>query len=71
MLKKLADGSKALAVFNRDAQNEATITVNWKDIGVGGDPTVFDVWRQKSLGEHKDGISVQLSPNGVGLFLIK
>lgn len=70
MLKKLADGSKALAVFNRDAQNEATISVNWKDIGVGSEATVFDVWRQKSLGAHKGGISVELSPSGVGLFLI-
>jgi alpha-galactosidase len=71
MLKKLADGSKALAVFNRDAKNEATLTVKWQDIGGGADLTAFDVWRQKSLGQLKDGISVQLSPNGVGLFLIK
>ena len=71
MLKKLADGSKALAVFNRDAQNEATLTVKWQDIGGGSDLTVFDVWRQKSLGQIKDGISVQLSPNGVGLFLVE
>jgi alpha-galactosidase len=71
MLKKLADGSKALAVFNRDAQNEATITVNWEEIGGCCEPEVFDVWRQKSLGHWKGGISVQLSPNGVGLFIIK
>lgn len=71
MLKQLANGSKALAVFNRDAQNEATITVNWEDIGGCCEPEVFDVWRQKSLGSCKGGISVQLSANGVGLFLIK
>ena len=71
MLKKLADGSKAMAVFNRDAQNEAAITVNWEDIGGGSEPEVFDVWRQKSLGHCKGGITVQLSPNGVGLFIIK
>jgi alpha-galactosidase len=70
MLKKLAGGSKALAVFNRDAQNEATISVKWQEIGGGSEAKVFDVWRQKSLGKHKDGISVRLSPNGVGLFLI-
>lgn len=71
MLKKLADGSKVLAVFNRDAQNEATIAVNWQEIGGVGEGKVFDVWRQKSIGEHKGGISVLISPNGVGLFLIK
>jgi hypothetical protein len=71
MLKKLADGSKALAIFNRDAQSEATVTLKWQDIGGGNEVTVFDVWRQKSLGQLKEGISVQLSPKGVGLFLIK
>jgi alpha-galactosidase len=71
MLKKLANGSKVVAIFNRDAQNEATITVKWQEIGGAGKGEVFDVWRQKSLGAKKDGISVQLSPNGVGLFLLK
>jgi hypothetical protein len=71
MLKKLADGSKALAVFNRDAQNEATITVNWADIDECCEREVFDVWRQKSLGTRKGGISVQISPNGVAFFVVK
>lgn len=71
MLKKLADGSKVLAVFNRDGQNEATIRVNWEEIGAGGEPEVFDVWRQTALGSYKNGISVRLSPNGVALFNIK
>lgn len=71
MLKKLADGSKVLAVFNRDAQNDATISVNWEEIGGCCEPEVFDVWRQKSLGPRKGGISVQLSPNGVALFIVK
>lgn len=71
MLKRLSDGSKALAVFNRDAQHDATLTVNWKDIGVGEEAEVFDVWRQKSLGSIRDGIAVQLSPDGVSLFVIR
>jgi alpha-galactosidase len=71
MLKKLANGSKVLAVFNRDAKSEATIIVNWRDLGGGGGAKVYDVWRQKSLGDHKGGISVRLSPNGVGLFIIR
>ena len=71
MVKKLADGSKALAIFNRDAQNDATITVNWEDIDECCEPEVFDVWRQKALGHCKGGISVQLSPSGVALFIVK
>ena len=72
MLKKLADGSNALAVFNRDGKNEATLNVKWADLGGGGgEQEVFDVWRQKSLGVRKGGLAVQLSPNGVALFLIR
>ncbi len=71
MVKKLADGSKALAIFNRDAQNDATITVNWEDIDECCEPEVFDVWRKKTLGHCKGGISVQLSPSGVALFIVK
>jgi alpha-galactosidase len=71
MLKKLADGSKGLAVFNRDAQNEVVIAVNWDEIGGCCELEVFDVWRQKPLGLLKGGISVRLSPNGVGLFVVR
>ncbi|MCU0795054.1 MAG: putative Ig domain-containing protein [Akkermansiaceae bacterium] len=71
MIKKLSDGSKALAVFNRDPANESPITVKWQDFGHEGEASVFDVWRQKALGKRADGISVRLSPNGVALFIIK
>lgn len=70
MLKKLADGSRALAIFNRQATAEAVLTVNWPEIGLAGSPKVVDVWRQKNLGPMGSGISVQLSPHGVGLFLV-
>ena len=71
MVKKLADGSRALAVFNRNAIDVATIKVDWDEIGVSGKQTVFDVWRQKELGIMDSGISVKLSPNGVGLFTLR
>jgi len=70
MLKNLANGSTVLAVFNRDADSEAVIEVNWNEIGVSGRHKVFDVWRQKDLGPMDGGISVRLSPNGVGLFRV-
>ena len=33
MLKKLADGSRALAVFNRNARGPADIDVRWGELG--------------------------------------
>jgi alpha-galactosidase len=71
MLKKQADGSRVLAVFNRDASNEAVIAVDWKEIGGPANPEVSDAWRQKALGRIRSGIAVKLSPNGVGLFVIR
>ena len=70
MVKDLADGSKAVAVFNRDKADEATIRVDWELAGLCCDQNVYDVWRQKDLGVHKGGIDVQLSPNGVALFKV-
>ena len=71
MVKKLADGSKALAVFNRDAGKEAVVTVGWNEIGESGTRDVYDVWRQKAAGAMEDGITVRLSPSGVGFFVIR
>ena len=70
MAKKLADGSLALAVFNRNGQKTGVIPVDWRELGVSRSQKVFDVWRQKKLGTIEDGIRVKLSPNGVGLFVL-
>lgn len=70
MLKNLANGSKVLAVFNRDTKNEKLISVEWQELGMDGKQTVYDAWRQKDLGRMKEEISVRLSPEGVGLFII-
>ena len=71
MVKKLADGSRVLAVFNRRAQEDAVIEVRWHEIGLGGKQVVRDVWRQRELGILDGSIRVKLSPNGVGLFVIR
>jgi alpha-galactosidase len=70
MVKKLADGSHVLAVFNRNDTEEMIIKVNWNEFLDSSKPKVYDVWRQKNIGTIKDGISVKLSPNGVGLFKV-
>ena len=70
MAKKLANGSLALAVFNRNDQKTKVIAVDWHELGATNGQKVFDVWRQKDLGRMKDGIRVKLSPNGVGLFVL-
>lgn len=71
MLKRLADGSKALAIFNRRGDKEAVIEVEWGEVGECCEVDVYDVWRQKKMGVRKGGLSVRLSPHGVGLFIIR
>ncbi len=70
MVKELADGSKVLAVFNRSTDTESVVKVSWSEISESGRRKVYDVWRQKEIGTYKDEISVHLSADGVGLFVI-
>jgi alpha-galactosidase len=71
MLKRLADGSKVLAVFNRNPKQEARVEVSWGKLGICCEPMVYDVWRQKDVGAVMGGLDVYLSPNGVGLFVLR
>jgi len=49
MLKELADGSKALGLFNRGLV-ATRMQVTWSDLGLPGAQRVRDLWRQQDLG---------------------
>lgn len=68
MLKKLADGSRVLAIFNTDVNAEKQIAVTSQEVGVTADSNVYDVWRQKPTGKYGEALNVKLSANGVALF---
>jgi len=61
---------KDLAVFNRNTNTDSMIKVSWSEISESGRKRVYDVWRQQEIGTFKDEISVKLSANGVGLFIL-
>lgn len=69
MVKKLADGSKAVGLFNR-GKAAAEVTVNWSDIQVTGKQAVRDLWRQKELGAFKEKFCAQVPAQGVVLVKI-
>lgn len=71
MVKRLADGSKAVAIFNQDPEKEANINVLWSDMGECCEKEVYDAWRGKDLGTYKGGITTTLSPYGVVLYIVK
>jgi len=64
--KDLEDGSKAVGLFNR-GEAATSITVKWSDLGVSGQQSVRDLWRQKNLGKFPDQFKTDVSRHGVVL----
>lgn len=69
MLKKLSDGSKAIAIFNRSDQEEI-VSLSWNEIGLANIVNVYDAWRMINIGNFADGINTKLSSNGVVLYIV-
>jgi alpha-galactosidase len=67
--KELADGSKAVGLFNL-GETETQVTVKWSDLGLEGKRHVRDLWRQKDLGKYKDSYSASVPRHGVMLVRI-
>ncbi|HEX8549800.1 MAG TPA: putative Ig domain-containing protein [Cytophagaceae bacterium] len=66
--KKLADGSKAVAIFNL-GDEKAKIKVDWSELKINGSKTVRDVWRQKEVGKFDK--QLEASVNRHGVYLVK
>ena len=67
--KDLADGSKAVGLFNRRMFN-ATVSVSWAELGITGPQMVHDVWRQTDLGQFDEQFSVKVPWHGVRLIKV-
>jgi alpha-galactosidase len=66
-LKKLEDGSTALAFFNR-GDVPHTLPANLERLGIGGAPVkARDLWRQKDLGTFEKTLPVTVAPHDVEL----
>ena len=67
--RDLENGAKAAGLFNR-GEMAATVTVKWVDLGINGNQTVRDLWRQKDLGQYKDEFKTTVPRHGVVLLRI-
>lgn len=69
-VKLLADGSKAVGLFNR---GEATMTVTayFKDVGVGETASVRDLWAGKDLGQFQGSFSALVPKRGVVMVMMR
>lgn len=65
--KDLADGGKALALFNL-SDEEQELTVSGAQLRAQG--LVRDLWRQIDIGVLQDQLSVKVSPHGTAFFKI-
>jgi alpha-galactosidase len=65
-LKPLADGSRAVILFNRGTE-ESPIAATWEDVGLfpGGKALVRDLWKKADLGTFSDRFQAKVEPHGV------
>lgn len=70
--KPLADGSRAVILFNRGAATQ-TIAVNWTELGypAGLQAEVRDLWAKKSLGKMKGRFAAPVAAHGVVMVTVK
>ncbi|MGP8198325.1 MAG: NPCBM/NEW2 domain-containing protein [Limisphaerales bacterium] len=64
--RDLADGSKAIGLFNR-SEDPSEVHVRWSDLGWSGSHRVRDLWQQKDLGQFADTFAVTVPRHGVCL----
>jgi alpha-galactosidase len=64
MVKDMADGSKAVGLFNR-GKEAAAVKAAWPDLGLAGRQRVRDLWRQRDLGEFDEQFDASVPSRGV------
>ncbi|MDP4285064.1 MAG: putative Ig domain-containing protein [Bacteroidota bacterium] len=65
-VKSLADGSKAIGIFNMSNAYKV-VRLNFSDIGLKGKYIIRDLWRQINVGVSQDKYESNIPPHGVSL----
>jgi alpha-galactosidase len=69
-MKPLADGSKAVGLFNR-GWGAMPVTVDFRSIGLGDSAAVRDLWSRTDLATFKQEYTVTVPPHGVVMINVK
>jgi len=69
-MKPLADGSKAVGLFNREL-GPMPVTVYFKDVGVGDVAAVRDLWAGKDLGIFQEKFVANVPEHGVVMIKVR
>ena len=70
-MKPLADGSKAVGLFNRGHYSANPVSVYFSDIGLGEKVSVRDLWAHKDLGVFTDRFEATVPNHGVVMIKVK
>jgi alpha-galactosidase len=68
-VKDLADGGKAIGLFNR-ATDAANMQIKWADAGITGKRKVRDLWAKSDVKWDDSGYSAQVPGHGVALIRV-
>ena len=69
-MKPLADGSKAVGLFNR-SESGLAISVSFGAIGTGHSALVRDLWARKDLGTFAEKYTADVPKHGTVLIKVK
>jgi alpha-galactosidase len=69
-MKPLADGSKAVGLFNR-GWGAMPVTVDFRSIGLGDSAAVRDLWSRTDLATFKQEYTATVPPHGVVMINVK
>jgi alpha-galactosidase len=70
MVKPLEDGSVAVGLFNLSEQPRR-VAASFADLGLTGQKSVRDLWRQQDLAPASDSVSTEIERHGVVLYRLK
>lgn len=68
-VKKLADGSMAVALLNRDTLSQQ-VSVDWRDIGLTGEWRVRDLWEHLDCGKFNQAYTTNVPSHAAALLKI-
>jgi alpha-galactosidase len=69
-VKPLADGSKAVGLFNR-GESVMPVTAYFRDVGVRDTASVRDLWEKSELGVFKSSFTAQVPRHGVVMIKVR
>jgi len=68
-VKSLADGGKAIGLFNRGSA-VADLSVKWADVGIAGSRKVRDLWARADVKWDAAGYTASVPSHGVALIRV-